>query len=91
MLDGLRRCLGGRGSYASPKHHDKGTPASRQMNNLLPENVSCYQYLSSGNGTSYNLIVLIVGDLSMGVTNCYIYRFEGHELQSEFRYYRLTQ
>ena len=81
MLDGLGRWDWG--SCASPRHHDEGTPASRQLH-LLPGNVSRYQYLSSGKGTSYKSTVIIVGDLSMDcVTDCYIHKLEGHELQSD--------
>ena len=90
MLDGLRRCLWGWGSCVPPRHHDEDTPASRQLNNLLLENVSCYRYLFSGKGTSYNSIVIIVGDLSMGMTDFHIHGFEGHELQFDSRYCRLT-
>ena len=88
MLDGLGRCLGGRGNCASPRHHDEGTPTSRQLNNSLPENVSRYQYLSSGKDISYNSIVVIVGDL--GLMDCHIHGFEGHELQFDSCHCRLT-
>ena len=91
MLDGLRRYLEGQGSCASLRYHNEGTPAFRQLNNSLPRNISCYQYLSSGKSTSYNSIVVIIGDLTMDfMTVCHIHGLKKQELQSDSYHCQLT-
>ena len=92
MLDEQGRCLGDQESCASPRHHDEGSPISRQLNNLLPGNISCYQYLSNKKDSSYNSIVFIVGDLWIDfLTDCHIHRLEEHEFQSDSHHYWLTR
>ena len=76
----------------SRKHHDEGVSTSRELNNSLPENVSRYRYLPSGKNTIYNLIFVIVRDLSMDfVMNGYIHGLEKHQLQSDSYHYWLTR
>ena len=64
----------------------------RKLENLLPGNVSCYQYLRNKKDTSYNSISVIVKDLSMDfVTDCHIHGLEEHQLRSDSCHCRLTQ
>ena len=92
MLNRTGRCLGGWGSYILQRYYDEVTPTSRELNKSLPKNVSRYQYLLSGKGTSYNSISVIIEDLSMDyVTDCHIHGLESHQLRSDSRHWRIIR
>lgn len=61
------------------RYHNENILALRKLNNLLLGNISHYQYLPSEKDTSYNLIFVIVGNLSIDfVTYCHIHGLEKH-------------
>ena len=64
----------------------------RKLENSLLGNASCYRYLPSEKDTSYNLILVIIRNLSIDfVMDCHIHGLEEYQLRSDSCHCRLKQ